>query len=332
MTTNMIGVSNREMKNRLTTACSTPSFFSSFDSSRPGMETRTVLLAEYSDGGMPEAQAARVHKHLEKCEGCARFLEELELPGEPQIAFAVCPSSDSLDRLVFERGSLNPEAAGRIENHLSLCPLCRKETDWLKELENPQVLAFEAPAWRWNQPALAVAAVLLIALGAMLFWRSGGTAVPNDQSLRALAVIKEPAEIDYAELDLTSKTLDEETKNHYVQAVSDFKAARYQQASVRFEQVLKAAPGHSGATYLLGYSYYKMNQPEKAFALCDQAEGMKPHAYERCMFLVNIALKTGNFRRAFTEISTLYHDAPEVPEVRDMYRKITALMPDTKKI
>ena len=79
---------------------------------------------------------------------------------------------------------------------------------------------------------------------------------------------------------------------------------------------------------MAGYSYYKLDQLEKAFALCNKAEDMKPHAFERCMFLVHIALKTGNFDRALQEISALYHEAPTDPEINTMYHKIMNVVRD----
>ena len=104
-----------------------------------------------------------------------------------------------------------------------------------------------------------------------------------------------------------------------------FKQGNFRDASVIFEGIKKEDPKNSASLFLLGYSYYKMDEPEKAFAMCNLAEQIQPKSYERCMFLVKIALKTGHYDRALAEISSMYHEAPNYPPIRDMYRQITAL-------
>jgi len=91
------------------------------------------------------------------------------------------------------------------------------------------------------------------------------------------------------------------------------------------ERVTDARPDHSGAIYLLGYSYYQLHDMDKAFALCDRAEQMHPHNIERCLFLVNIALKTGHYGRAIAEINGLHHGAPDQPEVKALYDQIMSI-------
>jgi len=68
-----------------------------------------------------------------------------------------------------------------------------------------------------------------------------------------------------------------------------------------------------------------LNQPEKAFKLCDLSHDIHPHAFERCIFLVNLALKTGHFDHARLEIATLHHEAPDQPEVKRLYPEIMRL-------
>ena len=68
-----------------------------------------------------------------------------------------------------------------------------------------------------------------------------------------------------------------------------------------------------------------MNEPERAFELCDRAEKIAPHSLERCLSLVNIALKTGHYRRALEEIHGLHHTAPDHPEIKKTYERITAI-------
>jgi hypothetical protein len=88
---------------------------------------------------------------------------------------------------------------------------------------------------------------------------------------------------------------------------------------------MTAHPEHSGAVYLLGYSYYQMNELEKAFELCNHAEEMTPKSLERCLTLVNVALKAGHYGRALDEISGLHHVAPDHPEIKATYEKIRAI-------
>lgn len=315
------------MRSKLKGACETPDFFAEFAPNRPALETRMLVLASYSENELRPEQAAAVHAHVHKCNACESLLSDLEASAETEVAFAVCPSSNALDAYVFHNAAFSQDEAAGIQKHLQQCPLCREECAWLKDIDSlsPAVL----PGRRWMQRLLAVAAVALIALATTLFWRG---AQSNADKLRSLAVIKEPSQIDYAQLQRTSNTLQPDDQRIYEDAVTDFQAGRFQSAAPKFEAVLRDTPGHSGATFLLGYSYYRMNQLDRAFELCDHAEAMRPHCFERCMFLVNIALKTGNFQRAFAEISALQHEAPSKPEVQDLYRKISTLMPSGKKI
>ena len=319
------------MKPRLTGTCSDPDFFRTLRPTEPLAQCRYLTLGAHSEKGLLQEQATAVQSHLEKCPACARFLSELDGAAEIELAAAVCPASELLDRYLFHGPPLKTEEREQIDKHLGECPLCRDECEWLKNLESAPVLPFERASRPLLQPLLAAAAVVALAVAAFLFWRSNSPN-PNADKLRALAVIKEPAQINYASLESTAAPLDSATGTLYEQAVAEFKSGQYQEAGAKLEEVLRRAPAHSGAVFLLGYSYYKMGEPQKAFELCDRAESIRPHSYERCMFLVNLALKTGNFRRAYTEISALQHEAPEDPGIRDLYRKITALMPVQKKI
>lgn len=319
------------MNPKLNGTCSDPDFFRALSPTQPAAQCRTLVLAAYSEKELAADKAASVGSHLEKCPACTQFLADLDGADGVDVACAVCPSSGLLDRYLFNRPSVTAEESAQIEKHFRECPLCREECEWLKNLEAPAVIPLERTPRAWLQPLLAAAAVAVIAAASFLFWR-GNVPNPNADKLMALAVIKEPAQIDFAGLESSSTALDPEAGALYAQAVAEFKSGQYQEAGGKLEEVLRRAPGHSGAVFLLGYSYYKIGEPQKAFDLCARAESIRPHSYERCMFLVNIALKTGNFRRAFTEISALYHEAPEDPGIRDMYQKITALMPDRKKI
>ncbi|MCI0563081.1 MAG: hypothetical protein MN733_31775, partial [Nitrososphaera sp.] len=139
-----------------------------------------------------------------------------------------------------------------------------------------------------------------------------------------LAVIKEPNEIDFAGLEKTSTQLSAGLNQVYIDGVTLFRSSQYYQASILFQRILNDSP-HSASLYLLGYCYYRMNEGEKAFLLCEQAERMQPKSNERCLLLLNIALKTGHFDRALMEICALYHNFPDDAAVRNLYQRINAL-------
>ena len=292
-------------------------------------EARAVVLGMYLEKEAGTELEKKIKEHLEHCKCCIQFFESLEQAGEfpfkqDLIPRAVCPSGSSLDAYLFDPASLSGEQKRRLDLHLQECPLCKEETDWLRNLEQEKVIAFPTAGKNWVVSLSAVAAVCFLILSAILWWKGFHTKVPEEQ-LRALAVIKQPEQIDFAGLDLTSESLPFAVNPLYQQAKGLLKQHQFQEAAQNLEKVLQSQPDHSASMYLLGYCYYYLNEPEKAFALCDRAERIEPHAMERCLSLVNIALKTGHFARAFSEIHGLYHEAPEVPEIRDMYDRITAL-------
>jgi len=291
-------------------------------------EARAVLIGKYVEKELDAEIAARLKTHLNECSCCSQFLEELQNLGDfavkqELIPYAVCPSNEAMDTFAFDRARLPSAEADRIEAHLRECPLCKEEMQWLREVEEQRVTQF--PRSRsWVHSLSAVAAVFFFLLSSVLLWQKFHT-LPPEQQLQALAHIKEPAEINFASLEQTSVTLPTSVEETYSDGVTSFRRGDFLQASRQFQQVLDQNPQHSASLYLLGYCFYKLNQPQKAFQLCDRAEAMHPHSYERCMSLVNIALKTGHYARALEEITTLYHEAPNQPEIRDMYFKISGL-------
>ena len=309
------------MKSKLQEGCRAIAFYCGMAPGEPPMETRTLVLASFAENELPPERATSVHVHLQNCPGCKSFVADLETEGDPEMVIAVCPSSEMLDTFVFRASFLSVESSAQVQAHLEQCALCREECDWLKELESHTVKTIPP---RVLPAFLAAAAILIIVISVALLRQE--TAVPNAKELRALGVIKPVSEINYADLQKTSASLTPASQSLYEEGVEHFKAGHFQHAVPYFEKVVQESPGHAGATFLLGYCYYALNQPEKAFELCDRAESIRPHSLERCMFLVNLALKTGNFNRAFEEISGLHHNVPDNPEVDRMYRSITALM------
>ena len=176
---------------------------------------------------------------------------------------------------------------------------------------------------------MAAAAALVLAVSAFLFWQKSAGRVAEDE-LMALAVIQEPEQINYASLLESSEPLKEDLQPLFDQALEAFRTHRFNDAKHHLEKIRHKHPHHSAALYLLAYSYYKLNQPQKAFELCSLSESIRPHSYERCMFLVNLALKTRHYDRARLEISTLYHEAPDAPEVKRLYHAIMRLTENRK--
>lgn len=292
-------------------------------------EARAITLGKFVENETQSAQLESIQAHLKRCGCCTQFVEDLtafDLAAHlgDSIPTAVCPSSEALDSYLFAPDKLSVTERNKIEKHLRECPLCRQESEWARDLEGPG-LQIPAQPVSWMQYGWIAAAVTMLVLSAALLWNGQQFSGAPDDQLRALAVMKSPDDINFDSLNRALPQTPATVTARYDQGVSAFKQHDYQQASQKFEEVLKMSPAHSAALYLLGYSYYMMNQPQKAYALCDQAERMKPHSYERCMSLVNLALKTGHYGRAIQEISSLYHEAPDHPEIRRMYFRIMSL-------
>lgn len=310
-------------------SCIDRSFYLQQDPVSGFEEARAVVLGKYMENELEAAVFDAASKHLHRCKCCAQFVEDLAKPdvkgqGSQVIPTAVCPSSETLDFYLFTAQKLSETERIRVEKHLKECPLCREESEWVKGWEQPESRPSPAPAASWLQYGWMAAAITFMVLATVLIWQKQITATPEDQ-LRALAVIKEPAQINYESLSRTSPELSSDEEVVYEKAVAAFKNQDFRSAAAGFEQVTQRAPDHSASLYLLGYCYYKLNQPEKAFSLCDRAEKIQPHSYERCMSLVNIALKTGHFGRALQEIASLYHEAPKHPEIRELYFRILSI-------
>lgn len=292
-------------------------------------EARAVVLGRFVENELGEPLLEKVKQHLKRCGCCTQFVEELTKfetvsAVSAAVPYAVCPSSEALDRYVFSSSQVETGERARLKRHLEECPLCHEEAAWAAQLEQPQPFAPPSVVRRGQMAWVAAAAIALFVLSAVLLWQRQAGGLPAEQ-LRALAVIKEPEQVDFSGLDSTTLPLSPEAEETYRQAVDSFRKRDFTHAASGFEKVLALSPRHSASLYLLGQTYYWLQEPEKAFALCDRAESMRPHTYERCMSLVNIALKTGHFGRAVGEITALYHEAPDRPEIRRMYFNIMKL-------
>jgi tetratricopeptide (TPR) repeat protein len=299
-------------------------------------EERAILLARFAEKELAPELQRTIQDHLSRCTACAEFLKNLndiedfaDLKSREMID-ASCPSSVNLDRFLFSRNELSADELQRIEMHLQDCPLCEEEGEWLRDIEmqaeTPAVHnAGKMPAvHNWFQYASVAAALLFMALSIFLLFDR--VSIRNTEArLRSAAVVKEPDQIDYSALKRSSVPLPQKMNVIYEQGIEALKQRRFQEAIRHLELVATAHPDHSGALFLTGYSYYQMNVPERAFELCDRAEKMSPHSIVRCLTLVNIALKTGHYRRALEEISGLHHEAPDHPEVKQTYDRITAI-------
>ncbi len=311
-------------------ACIDRDFYAQQHPGRAFEEGRAILLGMYQEGELDPEKTKAIKLHLERCACCTQFLGDLEKIDEFKTAqallpYAQCPSSVAMDTFLFERLVLPADEVKRVQKHLKECPLCKEESSWLKGLEEGRGLEFSSQRVRNYMQYVAIAAAVFFFVLSMFLWQQRETSPVPDQELRALAKLERPERLDFANLEKTSVKLPPETLEVYDEAVRRFQKGRFQDASLQFEDVLRATPDHSASLFLLGYCYYEMGQPEKAFELCDRAEAIHPHSITRCMSLVHIALKTGHFGRAVREINGLYHEAPNVPEVREMYQQITAL-------
>jgi hypothetical protein len=290
-------------------------------------QAKALFFASYSEGEMDQATRIEFANHLASCKHCRNAFNAFEstndLGIDDPIDTAVCPSSQLLDCYLFERSVLTVSQIQHIQTHLQACEMCTEELNWLKDLE-PKSHLRQKFSPNWIQSVMAVAAALVLAISAFLFWQKS-TARVAEEELSALAVIPDPAQINYASLLETSEPLEEDIQPLFDQALKEFRLHRFTGARYHLERIRSSHPKHAATLFLLAYSYYKLNQPEKAFELCSLSESIHPHSYERCMFLVKIALKTRNFDRARLEIATLHHEAPDAPEVDHLYREIMRL-------
>jgi hypothetical protein len=291
------------------------------------VEARLLMFASYSESELDEATRKEFENHLSECSHCKTAFQEFEniteFHLEESIKAVVCPSSKLMDSFIFERNLLSTSQIQSIETHLRDCEMCAEELKWLTDLEKrPQHHPRFSPTW--IQSLMAAAAALILAVSAFFFWQKSTGRIAEDE-LSALAVIQEPEQINYASLLETSEPLRQDLQPLFDQALEAFRTHRFIDAKHHLEKIRQTHPRHAAALFLLAYSYYKLNEPQKAFELCSLSESIHPHSYDRCMFLVKIALKTRHYDRARLEISTLYHEAPDVPEVKHLYHEIMRL-------
>lgn len=286
-------------------------------------ERRAILLGKYVEKELNADLENQIREHLDRCDCCTEFVRDFQNTGElrsAEFVHASCPSSPDLDRFVF--GNLPQAQRAQIAIHLTECPLCKEESEWLQNLRNPSEFSTRPRNWL---PYAAIAAALFFMAISLVLFSQRASIQDTEGRLRAAAVIKAPQEINFTALRDTSVALPEKMHGIYQKGVEALKRESYQEAIRHLEIVMTSHPDHSGAIYLLGYSYYQMQEPERAFELCERAERMSPHSLERCLSLVNIALKTGHFTRAIEEINGLHHAAPDHPEIKATYERIKAV-------
>ena len=306
-----------------TSRCIEPSLYDSVGSDSTFEERRCILLAKYAEAELDSGLEDLIREHLNRCGCCTEYFKKWEGVQESEeltMHEAHCPSSMNLDRYVFSRHELSPTEKQKIEQHLQDCPLCKGETSWLGSVETVPV----APQRNWLQYASIAAALFFLVLS--IFWFVDRTSLKRTgEQLQAAAVIKTPDQIDYVSLNETSIPLPQKMEGVYQEGIRSLKDGKFQESIRHLELVATAHPDHSGSIFLLGYAYYRMNEPQKAFEMCDRAETMAPKSLERCLSLVNIALKTGHYGRAIREISGLYHMAPNHPGVKETYDRVMTI-------
>jgi tetratricopeptide (TPR) repeat protein len=313
--------------NREPIQCVDPALYSS---QLPGSfeEARAILLGQYSEKELDSVLENKIREHLDRCDCCTQFLKDFEnidqtISSEMVVA-ASCPSSLNVDRFVFDRDQLSRTEADRIDQHVAECEFCKEEVAWLKNLQGQRVIEFASEKRDWVK-ILSIAAALFFVLVSTILFVQKTSVRTTEQRLQSLAQVKEPDQINFDALRVSSVALPQDMDRLYEQGVNFIKQGQFQEAAKALEQVASARPDHSGAIYLLGYSYYQLREPDKAFAFCDRAEQMRPHNLERCLSLVHIALKTGHYGRAIREICGLYHEAPDQPQVKELYEQITSV-------
>jgi Anaphase-promoting complex, cyclosome, subunit 3 len=317
------------MKNQEKTRCIEPNPYATHASDFGFEEARIILLGKYAEKELDSKLESLLREHLTRCACCSEVVAQLSeieefRASDVSIVHASCPSSVNIDRFLFHSEELPAGEKERISAHLEDCPLCKEETNWLKSVEQPKPIPFSLPRKNWVQYVSIAAGLFFMTLSIILLWQRSSVQ-QTENRLRALAVVKEPDQIHYADLKNSSVPLPEKMNVLYEHGVRAIQQRRYDEAIRNLELVSAAHPDHSASIYLLGYSYYQMNEPEKAFALCDRAEKIIPRSMERCLSLVHIALKTGNFGRAIQEISGLHHEAPNHPGVKAMYEQVTSI-------
>jgi tetratricopeptide (TPR) repeat protein len=317
-----------------TEICLDPEFFRSRNPQETLSVARMLVLSAYQEGELDETSREKLGLHLQECSFCMEEFQALQnindLSTTDEVPFMVCPSSETLDHYQFDRASLSVLKVTRIEKHLEGCKLCAEEMKWLKDLERSHKKQ-ESFSHNWFQSALAVAAAVVLALSTFIFWQKS-TENAADNELRALARIQEPDQINYSALMETSEPLKENLQASFEQGLQAFRSLQFDKASSDFENVVQKQPDHSASLFLLAHCYYRLNQPEKAFKLCSLSHDIHPHSFERCIFLVNLALKTGHFDHARMEIATLHHEAPDQPDVKRLYPEIMRLSAPSRKL
>ena len=314
--------------------CIDPEFYRAQNSQENISVTRMLLFGKYLEGELDQKLSEDLRLHLGKCLFCTGEFEELQnisdLNNADEIPVSVCPSSQTLDHYQFDRASLSVIQITKIEQHLQVCTLCVEELGWLKNLEGSHKKR-ESYSYNWFQSALAAAAAVVLALSTFIFWQKS-TVKASDHELRALARIQEPAQINYSALMETSEPLKEELQPKFEDGMQAFRSNQFEKARSDFETVIQEQPKHSASLFLLAHCYYRLNEPEKAFKLCSLSHDVHPHSFERCIFLVNLALKTGHFDHARIEIATLHHEAPDQPEVKRLYPEVMRLTSLSRKL
>jgi tetratricopeptide (TPR) repeat protein len=308
--------------------CVDPALYSSQLPGSGFEEGRAILLGKYSEKELDAKLENKIREHLDRCNCCTQFLSDFEnidqtIFGE-MVVDASCPSSLSVDRFLFDRDQLSQTEADRIDQHVAECEFCKEEVAWLKNLQGQKVIEFVPQNRDWTKILSIAAAIFFVLVSAILYQQKISTRT-TEQRLQSLAQVKEPDQINFDALRVSSVALPQDMDRLYEEGVNSIKQHRFQDAAKALEQVASARPDHSGAIYLLGYSYYQLRELEKAFALCDRAEQIRPHNMERCLSLVHIALKTGHYGRAIREICGLYHEAPDQPQVKELYEQITSI-------
>jgi tetratricopeptide (TPR) repeat protein len=240
---------------------------------------------------------AEERAHVEQCRACAKELELLRALGAAVAGLrppGPCP--DALDLVRFHDGHLAPDAAQRIDAHLTACRTCAGEDEALARAEAGEFrLPIAASAFAGRAQALA-------------------------EALRGLFTFEMPPS-----LALTMRGA-AATDPAYDDAMRQYREGAYDEARRGLEQVLSREDRPEAAFYL-GACHLKASRWEDAARALELAVQRTPRVGEYHWFLAQALLQLGEGERAAAELEK----AAKVPgsrkaQAKDLARKVRATL------
>lgn len=144
-------------------------------------EAAHLLLGELAQGQLDADTADAVRSHAEGCGECGPLLRFCErLPEDLRAVAVVHPPADALAAFATDPSALPDDELAALRLHLSACNSCSSELDRARaSLDAPLQSAGTPPPMRGRvAPGWAVAAILLLAVGAGYLLRGGHGPTP----------------------------------------------------------------------------------------------------------------------------------------------------------